>query len=136
MTYAASQPIDRELRDLLERAFIRLFLWYSIALSPRPGPSWVRALRIMRQYRDEARRFAIRRDPLPLFEGRARSRAVMRLLWALSSGLPSQEGYFEAQRARAWGRPILWVPPLSREAVRSLQTEAGEESSREGPANP
>src|SRR5215211_457250 len=36
-----------------DAAFVQLFLWYSIAPSKLPGPSWIATARVMRQYREE-----------------------------------------------------------------------------------
>lgn len=94
-----------------DAAFARLFLWYSIAPSRLPGPSWITAARVMRQYREETARLAIRVDPFGVYPGRRKSRFVVRLLWVLSAALPSQRNHFDEMRQRSWGRDIEWSPP-------------------------
>lgn len=98
-------------RAQFEVAFVRLMLWYSIRLSKWPDPSWVRAARVMRKYRDEARRFVIHDDPFDHYEGRSASRLILKLLWTASAALPSQDGYFRRLRISKWGREIDWTPP-------------------------
>ena len=98
-------------RAEFDRAFVRLFLWYSIKPSKVPGRSWLTAMRVMRQYRDEAARFAITIDPLDEYPGRARSRLVAKLLWRLSRLMPSQQAYFDRLRQDSWNRPIEWTAP-------------------------
>jgi glycosyltransferase involved in cell wall biosynthesis len=94
-----------------DAAFVRLFLWYSIAPSKLPGPSWFAAVRVMRQYREEAARLRIGMDPFSVYPGGRKSRFVAGLLWALSAALPSQRNHFDGLRRRSWGRDIEWVAP-------------------------
>lgn len=98
-------------RRAFDAAFVRLFLWYSIRLSKLPDRSWLLAARVMRKFRDEARRFGITGDPFDHYPGRTVSRIVLRFLWALSAALPAQDSFFERLHLRVWGRPILWNPP-------------------------
>jgi hypothetical protein len=114
-------------RAPFDAAFTRLFLWYSIRLSRRPGKSWLTAARVMRRYRDEARELDVRGDPFALYPGRSASKRVMRAIWLLSHALPSQKHYFHRLHMCAWGRPITWDPPRA-------ATAAG--SSRPAPAGP
>jgi hypothetical protein len=65
----------------------------------------------MRQYRDEAKRFRMRLDPLKCHVGRHRSKFVMRFLWLLSALLPSQHRYFQLMREQVWKRDLVWKPP-------------------------
>jgi glycosyltransferase involved in cell wall biosynthesis len=111
MDFARQAELAPEISSLFEAAFVRLYLWYSINLSKLPDRSWLLAMRVMRRFRDEARRFEINGDPFAFYPGRAASRRVMRLLWLLSAALPSQHLYFQRVRNGAWGRPILWHPP-------------------------
>ena len=111
MAFLHQAKLNAEAREPFNAAFAKLFLWYSIRLSRLPGRSWVLATRVMRSYRDAARRFDIAGDPFPLYEGRAASQFVLRQLWRLSANLPSQDGYFERLHLRAWGRQITWQPP-------------------------
>lgn len=111
MDYVSQAQLSQSARGAFEAAFIRLFLWYSIRLSKVPGRSWLLAARVMRQYRDEARRFGISRDPFDFYPGRGASRLVSYLLWRLSALLPPQDHYFKRLHETAWGRPIGWTPP-------------------------
>ena len=105
---AALDPLARAPFDT---AFIRLYLWYSISLSKLPDASWLRAMRVMRKYRDEARRFGITDDPFDHYTGRSASWAVAKMLWHASAALPPQDRYFDRLRRRAWHRPLHWDSP-------------------------
>ena len=109
--YVQDARLDPAARSAFDEAFIRLFLWYSIKPSKIPGRSWLTAMRVMRQYRDEARGFAITVDPLDVYPGGKRSRLVARLLWRLSRLMPSQTAYFDRLRRLGWNRPIEWTAP-------------------------
>jgi glycosyltransferase involved in cell wall biosynthesis len=111
MSFVDQAQISGAARRQFEEAFIRLYLWYTVRISPTPGSSWVLATRIMRQYRDEAKRFGVCIDPLELYPGRRASGLVMRFLWYISAGLPSQKKYFDGLRERLWGRDIGWEAP-------------------------
>ena len=111
MAFVEQAHLDRAARAQFDAALIRTFLWYVVGISPVPGPSWVRAMRVMRQYRDEARRFGVRRNPLTLYPGGRLSGLVMRFLWLASGMLPSQQAYFQRLRRREWPRDILWNSP-------------------------
>lgn len=111
MNYVREAEVPTATMADFRAAFVRLFLWYSVPLSKIPGGSWLRAARVMRMFRDEARRFGVRDDPFAHYPGRRPSELVMRLLWALSAGLPPQNGYFERMRNRAWRTPLRWQPP-------------------------
>lgn len=111
MAFVDQAHLDESARTQFEVALIRTFLWYVVGISPLPGRSWGRAMRVMRHYRDEAQRFGVRRDPLTLYPGGRLSRLVMRLLWLASAIFPSQQGYFRRLRARTWAHDIVWEPP-------------------------
>ena len=130
MEYAQGLDLPAAARDELERTFVRTFLWHTITLTRLPGPTWARAARIMRKFRDEARRFHICTDPWSLYPGRWHSRLAARAVWALSATLPSQERYFDRLHQRAWGRPIDWQRPLTR----PLPDEDGAKNFPEVPA--
>jgi hypothetical protein len=143
MAFVAGAHLDRAARDRFEAAFIRAFLWYIISISPLPGPSWILAARIMRQYRDEARRFRLLLDPLKYYPGRRRSALVMRLIWIVSAALPTQRGYFRRLRQRVWTHHIIWEPPELPARYRKaavvmprLRSKAGQGSSRRAEAGP
>jgi hypothetical protein len=70
-------------------------------------------MRVMRQYRDDAKRFEMNFDPLSVYPGRWHSKLVARLLWSLSSLLPSQRGYFAALRNELWDADVGWESPIA-----------------------
>lgn len=111
MRYVADAQLEPQARSEFEAAFVRLFLWYSIRLAKLPGPSWVSAARVMRAFREEARRLGVSERPFDHYPGRSASRLVLRLLWLLSHALPSQDQFLQRQRERAWGREVEWNPP-------------------------
>jgi glycosyltransferase involved in cell wall biosynthesis len=109
--YLERAQLDASTLAPFDAAFVRLFLWYSIAPSRLPGPSWLVAARVMRQYREEAARLGIGIDPFSVYPGGRKSRLLAKLLWALSSFLPSQQYHFDRLRQRCWGREIEWAAP-------------------------
>ena len=111
MAFVDQANLDQAVRGDFDAAFVRTFLWYVIAVSPLPGPSWVRAARVMRQYRDDAKRLRVLLDPLTLYPGGRLSGLVMRLLWLVSAALPPQRAYFRRLRERVWPGEIAWEPP-------------------------
>jgi glycosyltransferase involved in cell wall biosynthesis len=113
MSYFRELNLGTDVRVHLEETFVNFCLWYNVRLTRTPGPMWLRTLRIMRRFRDEAARFDVRLDPFHLYNGRTRSSAVLRVLWAISKAMPPQDSYFKALRARAWGREISWDRPTA-----------------------
>ena len=111
MAFVTQAKLQAPVRARFDVAFVRAFLWYVIRISAMPGPSWVRAARVMRQYRQEAKRFGVHVDPMELYPGRRGSKLVMRFLWLASAALPSQDSYFRRMRRRFWTRDIVWAPP-------------------------
>ena len=109
--YVEGAELRGSLRTPFDAAFVRLFLWYSIAPSKLPGRSWIAAARVMRQYRDEAAQLGIRMDPFSVYPGGWKSELLARFLWALSGLLPSQQYHFDRLRQRSWGREIEWQAP-------------------------
>jgi glycosyltransferase involved in cell wall biosynthesis len=114
MSYFRELDVEPEVRAHLEERFVQFCLWYNVRLTRAPGPMWLRTLRVMRRFRDEAARFGIRSDPFRVYQGRMRSSAILRLLWAISRFMPAQDAYFTALRAGAWGRGISWQQPTTR----------------------
>lgn len=136
--FVRQAQLDRAALARFDEAFVRLFLWYSIRLSKRPDHSWLLALRVMRKFRDEARRFDICDDPFLFYGGGRASRSVMRLLWRISAALPPQDSYFEDLHMSAWGRKLAWAPPIMRRDCATLAppAEAFEGSYLSAPARP
>lgn len=110
-SYVERAELGASMLAPFDSAFVRLFLWYSIAPSKLPGPSWITAVRVMRQYRDEVARLGIGISPFSVYPGGRKSRFVARLLWALSAAMPPQRNRFDRFRQRSWGREIEWVAP-------------------------
>lgn len=113
IAYVLQFDFAPDIRRRFEKAFVNFCLWYNVRLTKMPGPMWLRAVRVMRRFRDEASRFGIRQDPFAVYEGRRRSRVVLRFLWTLSKLLPSQDAYFRALRMRDWGGDIAWEEPTA-----------------------
>lgn len=111
MEFIDEAHLDDAARARFEAVFIQTFLWYFIQIKPWPSPSWARATRVMRQFRDEAKRLRVIQDPLIFYPGRRLSRLLIHFLWLVSAGLPPQREYFRRLRTRLWARDILWVPP-------------------------
>jgi glycosyltransferase involved in cell wall biosynthesis len=112
MTYIHGQALDAAGRHELEARFTQVFLWYSVRLSKLPGPTWLHAMRVMRQYREDTNHLDFTIDPFSVYPGRVASKTVARLLWWLSSMLPSQAKHFAALRAKLWDSEVGWQPPL------------------------
>jgi hypothetical protein len=110
-SYLKGAQLDRTMLAPFDAAFARLFLWYSIAPSKLPGRSWITAVRVMRQYRDEAAQLGIGMEPFDVYPGGRKSRLLARLLWTLSGLLPSQRSHFDRLRQQSWGREIEWTAP-------------------------
>jgi hypothetical protein len=137
MDYVHGLELPDAMRNELNRTFVRLFLWHTIRLTRLPGPAWIRAARIMRQFRDEARRFRLGSDPWSHYPGRWHSRLVAKAIWAISAGFPSQNRYFDRLHMRAWGRPIQWQRPSELPSfTRPLPDEAAKGSSQRAPVHP
>jgi glycosyltransferase involved in cell wall biosynthesis len=138
--YLAGAELDQSMLAPFDAAFVRLFLWYSIAPSRLPGRSWIVAARVMRQYRDEAARLRVGVNPFDVYPGGRKSRLVARLLWAISAALPSQQNYFDRLRQQCWGREIEWtapeLPKRWAKTSRHLRAEAGAGTSPPAPACP
>jgi glycosyltransferase involved in cell wall biosynthesis len=110
-SYVEGARLDPSTLAPFDAAFVRLFLWYSIAPCKLPGKSWIAAARVMRQYRDEAAQLGIRMDPFSVYPGGWKSGLLARFLWVLSGLLLSQQYYFDRLRQRSWGREIDWQAP-------------------------
>ena len=110
-SYVKGAELHRSQRTPFDAAFVRLFLWYSIAPSRLPGRSWITAARVMRQYRGEAAQLGISMDPFDVYPGGRKSGLLARFLWVLSGLLPSQQYHFDRLRQRSWGREIEWQAP-------------------------
>ena len=112
MEFVDQAKLDEVARTQFEAAFVHLFLWYVISLSPLPGRSWLRAMRVMRLYRARAKRLRVLVDPLSLYPGSRASRLIVQFLWRLSAALPPQDIYFQRLRRGVWNRDIVWQFPV------------------------
>ena len=111
MAFVNRAHVDPATRADFEAAFVRLFLWDMIRLTALPGPSWIRAARMMRHFRDAAQRFRVQLEPMAVYPGRLASGLVASLIWRASALLGPQHLYFDRMRRRVWQDDIRWEPP-------------------------
>ena len=102
----ARYPRDSDERRRIDDKFKNVFLIHTVEMLWDSG-DWPTIPRVMKFYREEARRLGIRRSPLRLL--RSRQLASVAVPWLISYVYPSQRRYFEALHHRAWGRPV-WFP--------------------------
>lgn len=100
------QKCSPQEQRLLEDRFTRISLIHSVAFIREADGDLRMILRVMRWYRDEARRLGIARNPLSLVSGSRAYRIWFGALWAASRLLPSQHLFFERLHLSVWGRPI------------------------------
>jgi glycosyltransferase involved in cell wall biosynthesis len=98
---------DDERRRISDK-FTNIFLIHTIEMLWDSG-DWAVIPRVMRFYREEARRLDIRPSP-PSFLLRRSQLLAFCLPWLLSYLYPSQRAWFARLHHRAWGRPV-WFPP-------------------------
>jgi hypothetical protein len=97
---------DDERRRIYDK-FTNIFLIHTIEMLWDSG-DWLSISRVMRFYREEARRLDIR--PSPFSHLLHRSQLIASLApWLISYLYPSQRRWFEQRHHRAWGRPV-WFP--------------------------
>ena len=97
---------DNERRRIHDK-FTNTFLLHTIEMLWDSG-DWPSIPRVMRFYREEARRLEIR--PSPASHLLRRSQLVALLIpWLCSYLYPSQRRWFERLHHRAWDRPV-WFP--------------------------
>lgn len=113
MMYVDQQSLDAAGRREAEARFTNVFLWYTVKLSKLPGAAWLHAMRVMRQYREDSKRFRMTIRPLSIYPGRWHSRLVAHLLWSLSALLPPQRGYFADLRKELWDGDVDWKWPIA-----------------------
>jgi len=101
-------PRTDEERRRIHDKFTNIFLIHTIEMLWDSG-DWPVIPRLMRFYREEARRLEIRPSPASHL---LRRRQLIALLvpWLISYLYPSQRRWFERLHHRAWGRPV-WFPP-------------------------
>jgi glycosyltransferase involved in cell wall biosynthesis len=110
---------DDERRRVSDK-FTNIFLIHTIEMLWDSG-DWASIPRVMKFYREEARRLQIR--PSPWLHLLRRSQLIVSLApWLLSYLYPSQRGWFERLHRSAWGRPV-WFSAAA--ADRTAATVAG-----------
>lgn len=116
--YSTSKNIEQSLsiREMMKSRFIRLYLIDTGRITPVPSLSWLEKMRVMKQFKEDARRLGVAEYRHLIRELLSNASLKYRLaFWVLyytSYFLPSQEAYFQNQRLNAWGRPFL-PPQLS-----------------------
>jgi glycosyltransferase involved in cell wall biosynthesis len=103
----ARYPLTDEERRRIADKFTNIFLIHTIEMLWDSG-DWRSIPRVMRFYRQEARRLGIR--PSPWSHLLRRSQRIASLApWLISYLYPSQRHWFERLHLKAWGRPV-WFP--------------------------
>jgi glycosyltransferase involved in cell wall biosynthesis len=98
--YACTADERRRIHD----KFTNIFLIHTIEMLWDSG-DWTSIPRVMRFYREEARRLEVRPSPLPHLLRRRQLIALL-LPWLVSYLYPPQRRWFERLHSRAWGRPV------------------------------
>ena len=100
----ARYPCTGDERRRIHDKFTNIFLIHTIEMLWDSG-DWPSIARVMRFYREEARRLGIR--PSPPLQLLQRSQLVALLVpWLISYLYPSQRRWFERLHHRAWGQPV------------------------------
>ncbi|MXS79219.1 Glycosyltransferase involved in cell wall bisynthesis [Nitrosomonas eutropha] len=96
---------SRSERLLSEEKFKLIFLLHTLKILYISG-DWLMIPRVMRFYREEARRLGVSISPLRMI---SKSRLVLFIApWLLSYLYPSQRNYFDKLHLHAWGVPIQY----------------------------
>jgi len=110
---AMSLQIDASLSDVMEAHFVRLYLINTGKITAVPSRFWFEKLRVMRQFRTDARRLGVyvgrAQVSTLLSKASKKYRFVFWMLYLLSAIFPSQTAFFQKMRMKAWGRPFM--PP-------------------------
>jgi glycosyltransferase involved in cell wall biosynthesis len=105
---AARYPCTDEERRRIHDKFTNIFLIHTIDMLWDSG-DWSTIPRVMRFYREEARRLDIRPSQASFLLRRSQLIALL-VPWLVSYLYPSQRRWFERRHQEAWGRPV-WFPP-------------------------
>jgi len=98
---------DDERRRISDK-FTNIFLIHTIEMLWDAG-DWLPIPRVMKFYREEARRLRI--QPSPLRHLLRRSQIIASIVpWLISYVYPSQRRWFERLHLRAWGRAVSFPP--------------------------
>jgi glycosyltransferase involved in cell wall biosynthesis len=98
---------DEELRRIHNK-FTNIFLIHTVEMMWESG-DWPVIPRVMRFYREEARRLAIKPSPASFLLSRSQLIGFS-VPWLISYLYPPQRRWFERRHLRAWRRPV-WFPP-------------------------
>ena len=102
--YECSSEERRRIHD----KFTNIFLIHTIEMLWDSG-DWSAIPRVMRFYREEARRLDLRPSPASFLLHRSQLVALS-IPWLLSHLYPSQRRWFERRHLSAWGRPVCFPP--------------------------
>jgi glycosyltransferase involved in cell wall biosynthesis len=117
---------DEERRRIYDK-YTNIFLIHTIDVLWDSG-DWAMIPRVMRFYREEARRMDIRPSPPGALLSRLHRVALLGP-WLLSYLYPSQRRWFERLHLTAWSRPV-WFPPLDDVGHAHAEANAGHQPSR------
>jgi glycosyltransferase involved in cell wall biosynthesis len=104
----AGYPCTGDERRRIHDKFTNIFLVHTIEMLWDSG-DWRSVPRVMRFYREEARRLAVRPSPASFLLRRGQLFALL-VPWLVSYLYPSQRRWFERLHLRAWGRPVRFAP--------------------------
>jgi glycosyltransferase involved in cell wall biosynthesis len=105
---ASRYPCAPEERDRVHAKFTNIFLIHTIEMLCDSG-DWLVIPRVMRFFREEARRLGVATTP-PSHLLHRHQRLAMLAPWLISHLYPSQRRWFERLHLRAWGRPVSFPP--------------------------
>ncbi|HYM25623.1 MAG TPA: glycosyltransferase family 2 protein [Vicinamibacterales bacterium] len=103
----ARYPRTDDERRRIHDKFTNIFLIHTIEMLWDSG-DWPSIPRVMRFYREEARRMAIQPSPASYLLRRSQLVALS-VPWLLSYLYPSQRHFFERLHHRAWSRPVSFA---------------------------
>ena len=103
----ARYPCTDDERRRIHDKFTNIFLIHTIEMLCDSG-DWPSIPRVMRYYREEARRLDIRPSPATYLLHRRQLIALL-VPWLISYLYPSQRRFFERLHHKAWNRPV-WFP--------------------------
>lgn len=98
-----------EVAEVMKDHFIRLYLINTGQITSRPSLFWLEKLRVMRQFRTDAKEFAVvarLKDCFALMLNASwKYKLVFSILYMASTAIPPQGAHFRKRRFAAWGRP-------------------------------
>lgn len=99
-----------EMDEIMKGHFIRLYFVNTGGTTRRPSSFWLEKMRVMRQFRSDARELGIEvrlGDALVQMPNASwKGKMLFSILYMISRAMPSQKFYFSRRRYAAWGRPF------------------------------